>query len=142
MIKKVFPLIIVCAIVLTGCGEKKLNCSKTEEVNGIETTVNFSGKFSKNKIKSFTLEMNNNLENYSKSVSYYKEMIKKVYGLYDGIEGIKLSFEEEDSKIIIKFDVDVSKLSDDDKKKFNLFNFEKDYQDIRLGYLAEEYTCK
>ena len=39
MIKKVFPLIIVCAIVLTGCGEKKLKCSTTEEVNGIDKAL-------------------------------------------------------------------------------------------------------
>ncbi len=142
MIKKVFPLIIMLSIFLTGCGEKKLDCSLSESINGVDINTHIVSNFKKKSLKSFKFEIENILVDYPKSASNYLSLIKKVYETYNKYEGVNVSFEEDDSKIKIIIDIDVDKMNDESKENFNLVDVSKDFSTIKSELISSGYVCK
>lgn len=142
MMKKVFPLIIICVFLITGCGEKKLECNASDSSNGVELKTKIVAKFKKGLIKTLDMELDNNLENYSGSSQYYISVIKKVYDTYNDLEGVDVTFDEKDSNIKVIIKVDVDHMTGKSLEKFNFFDLNGEFKNLKSEFEAKGYTCK
>ena len=148
--KKIYSLIAVllCStIMLTGCGNKKLKCSKDYSDtygNNIKMTQDVDVDFKNDKIQKFVMNMNFELpDSFESYASNYLEQLKSQYeSTYGKYNGITVTVNKtSDMKFTISVNVDYKKLSTTDKTTLKISGSEK-YSDNKISFEQQGYTCK
>ncbi len=142
MNKKVTTILSLSAILLlvTGCGGKKLVCSKNEEKSEVKYTV----KFNKDKASSLNMQMSYDYSDANLSDDEVKQINEQNYcdilksedGMKSAISKCKSDFKKNIYKV--NATVNLSKISNS-----NLgFNNETSYDDVKKYYEDQGFTCK
>ena len=148
--KKTYLLVAVllcCTLLFTGCGTKKLKCSKDFSATyggSIKMTQDVEAEFSGDKIKSIKMDMNFELpESYSTSASTYFDTLKTQYeNTYGKYDGVKVSVNKKsDMKFTVSIAIDYKKLSSADKTAMGFVGSES-YSANKTSFESEGYTCK
>ncbi len=148
--KKTYCLVAVllcCALLFTGCGTKKLKCSKDYSSaygGNLKMVQDVEAEFKNDKVKKLVMNMNFELpESYSSYASTYFESLKSQYetsyGKYNGVT-VKVN-KTSDMKFTISIEMDYTKVSAADKTAMGFVGSES-YSANKTSFEKEGYTCK
>lgn len=131
----VMSVLFMALITLTGCGGKKLTCTKTEGENSAKIVYEFKGD-SPVKATSESTEVYDT-EDEAKQA---KAMIDAVKGLAGSQDYMKIDAEQKGKKVITKISLDVTKMTDEEKEE----ELSKDatYDSLKKDAEEDGFTCK
>lgn len=131
----VMSVLFMALITLTGCGGKKLTCTKTEGENSAKIVYEFKGD-SPVKATSESTEVYDT-EDEAKQA---KAMIDAVMGLAGSQDYMKIDAEQKGKKVITKISLDVTKMTDEEKEE----ELSKDatYDSLKKDAEEDGFTCK
>jgi len=145
--KKILYLSFVfCVLCLfTGCGSSKvLKCSKdniyNEEIKTFQTiNITFNG----NDITKVAMDMNVELsDDFMENRSEYIETVKSEFDDLEGSKGFKHSIELKDKGFKSTVRADLKQMSEESLAELYIFNTQQSYDDTKLEYEKDGYTCK
>lgn len=143
--KKVLLFGLCCTLFLTGCGSKKLTCTKTETEEGLkmstEVKFNFDSKGEAIKKGNF-LGKAEVIEEYIKYIDEVKEILEEGYKDIKDVASIEIT--TKDNTVTVKGKYDTSKLTEDQKDELyysDLYDF-GNYDEVKSEYEEMGYTCK
>lgn len=139
---------LVAVLVLTGCGNKTLTCTKTESNSGLDMTQEISIKFKGKKVTNMKVSVD------SKATT---DTIKNNWDMFVGIldaqypesneEGVNITTQNNADKHTYKvsIDIDLNKASESALEEYDLDGVADVNSDIKTVKAAAEksgYTCK
>ncbi len=136
-------LIVFVAFLLfavTGCGEKKLTCTMTEDGQTMEVVMNFDKN---DEIKTATMNMTMPFEEElteeeQEQVNSYMGLVCSMYN-YDEVEcNVNTTAKESKVNIVIDF----ANMSDETKEALGYSGEGSKYDEIRKSAEEDGYTCK
>ena len=136
--------IIVGTCLLSGCGTKKLECTRSNEYSEeMKMNQTINAKFKSNHVTFLSMNMDIELgENY---LEYKNELISSVESEFDNLkdtDGIKYSTKDNENGFTFSLEADINKLSDNEKKELDLINTEQSYEEAKKEFENEGYICK
>lgn len=140
--KKFGVFIIALCIILTGCGNETLKCSKIDNTDAGKTNYNVTINFSKGKISSADIETTFDVnDDYKDYYMVMTDRFKKTLEIYKDKKGIKTSIDGSNNKIKTSIIFDLSKMSGDDKK-ITGFDYNGSKKNVKAYYEKEGFSCK
>lgn len=130
---------------VTGCrSSKTLKCYFENFVG--ETTFteqNFVLKFMNNKIDSlfFSIDVSLNEDNTDASETLEFD-VNDTFKNYQNIDGIDYSSTIRENGYVVNIGIDFDKLDEVDKEKISLINYESTYEEIKIEFENNGFTCK
>jgi len=136
-------LLIGMILLLSGCGEKKLTCTKDDSNTGESSSYKMVLTYKKDTLtKMHATDAITLSDEYKDQID---DMVSKYNSLYDDfnkIDGFKATVTGKDNVITITVDTDVTKLSDDDKSSLGVNVYSTSYNDAKSNIEADGFTCK
>lgn len=144
--KKFLSLVAVvfCTVLLSGCGEKSLKCTKDISTSGITMQQAVDMNFNGNKITTMSttisIEFNESQKAYVETMmSTLESTYKKQYGISKSVE-VKTE-KKSDLKYDITISIDYKNMSEADKKTLGMAGSEN-YDVNKKDLENSGYTCK
>lgn len=150
--KKIKLLVLGALILLcfTGCGSSKtLECSKSEDAEGMKTTMTYTMKFKSDKVN--YLKMGMDFEATTEEVkeywSYSIGMVDSMFSEYEEKDGLKIDSknDEDNYKYTFSMELDLDKLTDEDLEELELDDVadsSSTYDEVKKDAEADGFTCK
>ena len=140
--KKMF-LLLASILLLTGCGEKKLTCTKTAESEGLKMNEEIILYYKEDKISggSFTAE----LEVPEEYIEYIGDLKSEMEEEYEDIKNIAdLTIDSKDNKVKVNISYKTKGLTEDelDELYYGGLYAEVNLEETKKEYEENEYTCK
>lgn len=145
--KKYLSVAILSIIlgVSVGCGNKTkvLDCNMTEEQSSGTIIQNIKSTFKKNEVINLSFSIEEKLsESYIKYVDKFISVIDSKYEKYNNKKGINVKTEKTNTGFVLKMDVDLKEMANEDKEELDMIDTSGDYNATKK-YLEEQgYTCK
>ena len=138
--------VFMCAIVLTGCGDKSMTCEGDMTESGVTANVKVTGDFSGDKLTKQTIQMEFDLTNYLQyaDIDTFYESFKTQYAQFDEYEGITTDVTEGSSSIIVVMEVDLDKVDEKTYKELDLGSgdLEVSSKAFKKEFVDMGFTCK
>lgn len=143
MIKKLSLICMSClCILLTGCGEKKLVCNKSETQNGITNKENIEVLFKKEKPISTKVSIKMTFNSNTKSqINTTYDILKTSFEELKDKKGIQINTSKKDNSINFFMNVDLKKINDSEKLGLDFSNNDN-YEKIKGEFKSDGYTCE
>lgn len=138
---KILVIVLLLAILTTGCDKNKLICTKNTNLDGVKTDYKYEIKFDHNKPLSgkFNIKMIFDDESVKYIDLTYKDL-KQRYNLNEE-NGIKIKKTQTENTINFRIDVDFEKVNEFDKLEINIKN-NQNLNDIKMYLEDMNYKCK
>ena len=142
--KKSIILIIGCLIFLvTGCGDKKLDCTKKQEVSGNTVQQNIIVSFSGDKVSKIEKEIETQLnEQYAEYSDIFVTQIENQFQDYKNKKGITTNITTKDNSVIFSLVINVDEMDTESKNVIGFMNPESNYNDAKKNLEENDYMCK
>lgn len=135
-------IVAITCIILTGCGNETLKCSKIDNTDTGKTNYNVTINFSKGKISSADVETIFDVnDDYKDYYAVMADRFKEVLKVYDGKKGIKTNVDSLDNKIKTNITFNLSRMSDKDKNLTG-FDYKGSKKNVKAYYEKEGFSCK
>lgn len=148
---KLLLVVVMVAVLTTGCGTKKLSCSMDQSMMGLNMGLNVSFKFKNEKVNHLAMTITVKAENdtikqgWSDAVASLNEQYKD-----ESLEGIKLSTKNDDKNYTytVTLDVDLNKAKKEDLKKYDLDDFydiakeKTDIEEVKKSAESNGFKCE
>lgn len=134
----------LCMVVLffSGCGGKTLKCTMSNDYKGditIDRTIIF--KFSGDSLSKLTYTTKASFsDDYASAKDSLIESLNDVS--YKDFRGVSTSLKQDDNSFEHTHTINFGKLSEDEKKKITIVNYEKKYDEIKNEFVKKEYKCE
>lgn len=145
---KLFALAIIALLVMTGCGEKTLTCTNTEEASGLEMGQEVVMKFKNDKVNyvKMTIDAKATSDTIKNNWDLFASTLKGQYSDTEK-EGVKLTTknDEKNYSYKISLEVDLEKASEDALAEYDLDGIaDKDssMEDVKKAAEEDGFTCK
>lgn len=142
MKKYLYLVCLICvSVVLSGCGTKKLTCTKTSDESGTTTNEKIVINFKNNKPSTTSMEMDMKFSDDQKS--YIDMSYSILESTFEEMEedGVTVDTNKTDDSIKIKMDIDFSKVKDTDDLSIE-FDEDDTLENIQKELKDEGYECK
>lgn len=122
---RLFGLVALVALLATGCGEKKLVCTMSDDAGGLGITMDekMTVKFKNDKVSSVNMNVTAKVEN-EELKTYWSTFATEFTNEYPETDkdGLKVSTKSDDKNYTfsVNVDVDVEKASKEDLEKYDL----------------------
>ena len=121
---------------LTGCGGKKVKCTRTED--GEKQTL--VGVFKDDKLVKYEAEMTETFETEEEAEQGYA-LLQLTSGLMGSIEGVELKVDKSGKKVTMKMTADISKMSTEDAEDL-LDGKIMSMSEFKTSMEEDGFTCK
>ena len=133
--------IFLFSILLCGCSEKSLGCTKVEDNDSGKMTEEQYFDFSGNNIKTYkanmSIKLNDDFDDYADMLL---EKLKEPFKEYDDKNGIKYKTNQKDGTISVSISADYNKLDDETKNRLGIKD--SNYDEVKKTLEEDGYTCK
>lgn len=137
-------LLVLPLVLLTACSNKKLECTSTMNYDKDyfykqDITVNFK----EDKITNFQVKAKATYQGeYNSYLAEEITKMKEQYKKYNEYKGVKATVKSDETSVTGSLDINVTKMTNDDKKEFTFFDYSKNYEGLKETLESEGYTCK
>ena len=137
-----FITIFLFVILLTGCGSKKLSCTKEEETDFGRANEKQMFIFENNKISSYEAKMEINLnDDYNDYADLLLESLESPFEEFKDKNGITYNTSKGNDKISIKIKANYNKLDEESRKSLGI-NDNSSFNKIKKSLEDDGYKCK
>lgn len=138
---KKFGILLICCMVLTGCGSKTLTCSKTENKESLKTEEKVIITYNK-QMKTIEHDMKVSLKNsYEDYIDIVTKSLNDSLKKYKNKKGISVKSVKNKDNVVVSLKFDGSKM-DDSGKKLAGFDTSKSFNNMKKELEKKGYTCK
>ena len=146
---KLFGILVVSILFITGCGgEKTLTCTNSEEDSGIKMNQEITMTFKDDKVTYVKMSIDNEatddtiIDNWDMFASMMESQFEE-----SDEDGVKLSTDNDNTNHIynVSLEIDLEKASEDALKEYNLDGItdaNATYEDTKKEAEDSGYTCK
>ena len=136
-------LAVVLTLMLTGCGGKKLTCTKEEEEMGMKMQEKAIVSYSDDKISKYTMEATIELtEEMEEYADQMLELLTEEMNMYEEIKGVEVNTEKKGNKIIATVVFDVDKMDEEDLDEIDDFDVNETIEEVKAELEDQGFTCK
>ena len=143
-------LILLSAIALTmllvtGCGNKTrvLSCSINGTESGVKYTQDMDATFKGDKVAKIDMKMAFDISEFPEDYKpTLEENMRKTYEETYKKTGSSVKVETKDNDILVYINMDLEKMSDEDKAALNVVDTKGSYSATKLDMEKSGYTCK
>ncbi len=133
---------VVMMFVLTGCGTETLNCTMSQNQTGMKMNQEMNATFVNNEVTKMDITMNVELDDtYLSAMDQIKSSVEANLKQYKD-NGGKLDITSEGNTIKAKVNIDLTKMSDEQKKKLNMTDVYGTKDATKKELEKQGYTCK
>lgn len=145
---KLLTIVVVGLLCLTGCGEKTLTCTNTEEDNGVKMVQEAQMTFKDDQVTKVRMSIEATATD-DDIKEYWGSFISAMESQYEEVdeEGVKLTLtnDEKNYKFIMTVEVDVTKASEDALVEYDLEQLADTTAtlgEVKKEAEADGFTCK
>ncbi len=132
----------VMMFVLTGCGTETLNCTMSQNQAGMKMNQEMNATFVNNEVTKMDITMDAEIdEAYASQMDQIKANVEANLKQYKD-NGGKLDITSEGNTIKAKVNIDLTKMSDEQKKKLNMTDVYGTKDATKKELEKQGYTCK
>jgi len=133
---------IICLGILTGCSNKKLECTTTGTDIGKKVITNTEVSFKSGKVSRVKRKIEMNFEEiYTESLEAIFVPLKEEYDKLNEQEGMKVNLVKGDNTITIDLDMDVKKYAKNGNED-DVVDISLSRDDMKKSLESDGYTCK
>ena len=137
-----FITIVLFGILFSGCGSKKLRCTKVEESEFGRANEKQMFIFENNKISSYEAKMVINLnDDYNDYADLLLESLESPFEEFKDKNGITYNTSKGNDKISIKIKANYNKLDEESRKSLGI-NDNPSFNKIKKSLEDDGYKCK
>lgn len=142
--KKIAILGLGClAMLATGCGSKKLNCTMEQDSMGNKISQNIVATFSGDEISKLDMEVETKLADaYVEHIDMFATQLESQFESLKDKKGITTKTTKKDNSVIFTVNIDVKSMDEDAKDALGVVNTKGSYKDSKKQLEAQGYTCK
>ena len=145
---KLLTIVVVGLLCLTGCGEKTLTCTNTEEDNGVKMVQEAQMTFKDDQVTKVRMSIEATATD-DDIKEYWGSFISAMESQYEEVdeEGVKLTLtnDEKNYKFNMTVEVDVTKASEDALVEYDLEELADTtatLEEVKKEAEADGFTCK
>lgn len=145
---KLLTIVVVGLLCLTGCGEKTLTCTNTEEDNGVKMVQEAQMTFKDDQVTKVRMSIEATATD-NDIKEYWGSFISAMESQYEEVdeEGVKLTLtnDEKNYKFNMTVEVDVTKASEDALVEYDLEQLADTtatLEEVKKEAEADGFTCK
>ena len=145
---KLLTIVVVGLLCLTGCGEKTLTCTNTEEDNGVKMVQEAQMTFKDDQVTKVRMSIEATATD-DDIKEYWGSFISAMESQYEEVdeEGVKLTLtnDEKNYKFNMTVEVDVTKASEDALVEYDLEQLADTtatLEEVKKEAEADGFTCK
>lgn len=132
----------IMMFVLTGCGTETLNCTMSQNQAGMKMNQEMNATFVNNEVTKMDITMDAEIdEAYASQMDQIKANVEANLKQYKD-NGGKLDITSEGNTIKAKVNIDLTKMSDEQKKKLNMTDVYGTKDATKKELEKQGYTCK
>lgn len=140
MKKKLISLMAITVLFMTGCGNKTLKCTYTQENDGYDIKSTYQITFDSDEVSKLTMQSEIALDDdYKTYIESYEESAAEVATEYNEIEGFKATTASKNNTVTLKVVATASKMSEEDISSYSM---DLTYDELKETLETEGYTCK
>lgn len=134
-------LILVFA---TGCGEKTLNCTITNNANEDLVMKNkVSVVFKNDKVKKIDMTASVELDDkYADYIDEFEKNLKTEFKKYNNKKGVEVKTTKKDKNVTLKLVANLDKMDKSAKEDLDMVNTDGTMKDVKASLVKEGYSCK
>lgn len=144
--KKYFFIAALSIFCLTGCGEKTLTCTKSEQDDVFSMEEKIILKFDKSGEKIKSGSFNATFEISDEYTDYMDDMVDMINSNFEDLNdiGIEPKVEKKDNKVNVEINYKVNSLSEDELNElyYTDLYYDDNFDGVKAAYEENEYTCK
>lgn len=129
-------------LVLTGCGTETLTCTMSQDESGMKMNQKAVVTFEDNEVTKMKMDVEVEVdEAYANYISMMESMLESQFTQFSD-NGAKVDVSSSDSKINVSIDMDVKKMTDEQKENLDMEDVYGSKDATKKALEEQGYTCK
>lgn len=129
-------------LVLTGCGTETLTCTMSQDESGMKMNQKAVVTFEDNEVTKMKMDVEVEVdEAYANYISMMESMLESQFTQFSD-NGAKVDVSSDDSKINVSIDMDVKKMTDEQKENLDMEDVYGSKDATKKALEEQGYTCK
>ena len=138
----ILTVFLLTALLLTGCGNETLSCSKQEDNDAGKINEKQVITFSNDKIKLYEAEISVNLnDDYKDYADLLISSLEEPFKDYKDKKGIEYKTSKKDNRISLTFSAEYSKMDKETKESLGI-DENSSLDNMKKSLKKDGYTCK